>query len=46
MPRDFPWTLDIVINSLVFAFVVTGVGYLGAILLVDTYSSSEEARHD
>jgi Glycosyltransferase family 87 len=30
-----PETLDIVVNSLVFAFVVTGVGYLCAILLID-----------
>lgn len=32
---DGPETLDIVVNSLVFAFVVTGVGYLCAIVLVD-----------
>ena len=32
---DGPVSLDIVVNSLVFAFVVTGVGYLCAILLVD-----------
>jgi hypothetical protein len=30
-----PVTLDIVVNSLVFAFVVTAVGYLCGILLVD-----------
>jgi hypothetical protein len=32
---DGPVSLDIVVNSLVFAFIVTGVGYLCAILLVD-----------
>ena len=32
---DGPVSLDIVVNSLVFAFVVTGVGYLCAIMLVD-----------
>jgi hypothetical protein len=32
---DGPVSLDIVVNSLVFAFIVVGVGYLCAILLVD-----------
>jgi hypothetical protein len=31
-----PVTLDVVVNSLVMAFVVVGVGYLAAVLLVDT----------
>ena len=31
-----PASLDIVVNSLVMAFIVTGVGYLLAILLVDS----------
>ncbi|HEY2596416.1 MAG TPA: hypothetical protein VGK33_21200 [Chloroflexota bacterium] len=31
-----PVSLDIVVNSLVMAFVLTGVGYLAAILLVDS----------
>ena len=35
VPGQGPATLDIVVNSLVMGFVVTGVGYLGAILLVD-----------
>jgi hypothetical protein len=30
-----PETLDIVVNSLVIGFIVTGVGYLAAIMLVD-----------
>ena len=30
-----PVSRDIIVNSLVMAFVVTGVGYLGAIMLVD-----------
>src|ERR1700686_2912080 len=30
-----PDSRDIIVNSLVMAFVVTGVGYLGAVLLVD-----------
>jgi hypothetical protein len=30
-----PASLDVVVNSLVMAFVLAGVGYLGAILLVD-----------
>ncbi len=30
-----PISRDIIVNALVFAFVVTGVGYLGAIMLVD-----------
>jgi hypothetical protein len=32
---DGPETLDIVVNALVLAFIVTGLGYLCAILLVD-----------
>jgi alpha-1,6-mannosyltransferase len=31
-----PVSLDIVVNSLVMAFVLTGVGYLAAILLIDS----------
>ena len=31
-----PVSLDIVVNSLVMAFVLTGVGYLAAILLLDS----------
>ncbi len=31
-----PVSLDIVVNSLVMAFILTGVGYLAAILLVDS----------
>jgi hypothetical protein len=30
-----PVSLDIIVNSLVFGFVITGIGYLAAILLVD-----------
>ncbi|HEX8967688.1 MAG TPA: hypothetical protein VF937_07410 [Chloroflexota bacterium] len=30
-----PASLDIVVNSLVMAFVVTGIGYLAAIMLID-----------
>ncbi len=30
-----PATLDVVVNSLVMAFVIGGLGYLGAILLID-----------
>jgi hypothetical protein len=30
-----PVSRDIIVNSLVMAFVVTGVGYLGAIMLID-----------
>jgi hypothetical protein len=30
-----PVSRDIIVNSLVFAFIVTGVGYLAAIMLVD-----------
>ncbi|HEV7666867.1 MAG TPA: hypothetical protein VGQ62_25255, partial [Chloroflexota bacterium] len=33
---DGPATLDIVVNSLVFGFIITGVGYLCAITLVDS----------
>jgi hypothetical protein len=35
VPGQGPVTLDIVVNSLVMGFVVTGVGYLAAILLID-----------
>src|ERR1700730_6787294 len=35
VPGQGPATLDVVVNSLVLAFVVTGVGYLCAILLID-----------
>src|SRR5437762_8597582 len=31
-----PTSLDVVVNSLVMAFVLAGLGYLGAILLIDT----------
>ncbi|MCA1646383.1 MAG: DUF2029 domain-containing protein [Chloroflexi bacterium] len=34
-PFQGPDTLDIVVNSLVFAFAITGVGYLCAIILID-----------
>src|SRR5579871_4432327 len=30
-----PASLDVVVNSLVMAFIVAGLGYLGAILLID-----------
>src|SRR5918911_4608610 len=31
-----PTSLDVVVNSLVMAFILAGVGYLGALLLVDS----------